>query len=346
MALPTKQILGILADNLRKRKSVIKISAKKATEWANGLEIPYGGETVLYTGHMYQLIPVMDAMATKMAGFEDSWIRSFMGIGRIMNKVINVSWFMSRVGRQEREHYGAFLRNIVKLLQSAGVEFGYLYGDEMYAGALVHDEGVDDAFAEHAKRVYAMLMEHGVRRVITVDPHTLNVMRSVYPDIIPDYDLEVVSYIEVLAEANPQVQNPINAPIAVHDSCVYARYENIVEQPRTLLSHAGAAIQEPKDHGRMTHCCGGPIESLFPSKARTIADKRMGQFREIGATDVAVMCPICLLNLQHAAGKDGPRVRDFSEILAEAYLGESGSGEAGEPSGVVAVEESSEPTAD
>jgi len=59
MPLPTGETIGILADNLRIRKSVLPISKKSATRWAKGLGLPKGGETVLYTGLMYQMIPFM-----------------------------------------------------------------------------------------------------------------------------------------------------------------------------------------------------------------------------------------------------------------------------------------------
>ena len=38
------------------------------------------------------------------------------------------------------------------------------------------------------------------RRVITIDPHTTNMLRSVYPKLIPGYDIQVKTYLEVLAE--------------------------------------------------------------------------------------------------------------------------------------------------
>ena len=67
MPLPIKPILGILADNLARRGSVLPISQRAATRWARGLNLPKGGETVIYTGHLYQLIPAIDAMAKQMA---------------------------------------------------------------------------------------------------------------------------------------------------------------------------------------------------------------------------------------------------------------------------------------
>ena len=71
MALPTKHVLGILVDNLLRRGSVLKLSPRTTVKWAQGLDIPRGGKTVIYTGHMYQLIPAISALAAKMAVFLD-----------------------------------------------------------------------------------------------------------------------------------------------------------------------------------------------------------------------------------------------------------------------------------
>jgi hypothetical protein len=322
MPLPTQYVLGILVDNLLKRKSVLKLSPRTTTKWAQGLDIPRGGETVLYTGHMYQLIPAISALAAKMAFFENSWITNLFGLGRFVNKFINLAWFMSRTDSNEVKQYNDILRKIAQLLQAAGVDFGYLYEEEMYSGALVHDEGVDDAFKRHAQRVFDVFKRNGVKSVITVDPHTTNMLRSVFPEYVIGYDLEVKSYLEVLSESNIDAFHILDQIITIHDSCVYARYEDIVSEPRFLLRKAGAKIIEPELAGKLTHCCGGPIESFFPGKAQAIAEKRIEQLAAAGGNIVA-MCPICLINLKHAAKGKNIEVKDISEYLVEAYCGES-----------------------
>jgi len=322
MSLPTKHVLGILVDNLLKRKSVLKLSSRTTTRWARGLNIPRGGETILYTGHMYQLIPAISALAAKMAFFENSWITNFFGMGRFLNKFVNLAWFMAHTDAKETKHYNDILSNIAQLLQAAEVDFGYLYEEEMYSGALVHDEGVDDAFKQHAQRVFEVFKRNGVKSVITVDPHTTNMLRSVYPEYVEGYDLEVKSYLEVLIDNNVEVPRTLDLDVTIHDSCVYARYEDIVNEPRRLLSQAGATIIEPENAGKLTHCCGGPIESFFPGKAQAIASKRIEQLAAAGGNIVA-MCPICLVNLKHAAKDKNIDVKDISEYLVDAYCGES-----------------------
>lgn len=316
MPLPTGNVLGILADNLERRKGVVPLSPKKAAAWAEGLDIPVGGDTIIYTGQMYQLIPSINAMANWMAKFEDSWLTKFFSVGRTMNKVVNLSWFLALGSGREQKAYNGLLRNIAHLLRTAGVEFGYLYEQELYSGALLFDEGVDDVFSEQAHRVYRTFKDNGVKRAITVDPHTTNMLRSVYPEIISEYDIEVKSYLELLAECDLNFTKQLQIDVIIHDPCVYARYEDVIAEPRHLLKNAGARIHELELSGKLTHCCGGPLESLFPSKAHAIAAKRVEQLASCGK-QVVTMCPICLANLKRSAGMT-LEIKDISEYLVDA----------------------------
>lgn len=317
MPVPIGDVLGILADNLDKRKGVLPISGKKSSAWAQGLGIPTGGKTLLYTGQLYQLVPAIDAMASQLAKFEETSITKYFGIGRKLNRVVNLSWFMAHSDPNEQKTNDKILRNIARLLQAAGVDFGYLYDRELYSGALLYDEGVDDVFASHAERVYRLLKESGAKTIITVDPHTTNMLRSVYPKVVSGYDLEVKSYLEVLAGRQPSSVKQLDTNLVIQDSCIYARYENVVDEPRTLLRAGGVRIEEPELSGRLTHCCGGPLESLFPGKAHEIATKRVQQLAGCSG-HIATLCPICMANLRRAASQD-MTIKDISEYLIEAY---------------------------
>lgn len=313
-----RNILGILNDNIDRRHSALPLSTNAHTRWATGLKIPRGGETVLYTGQMYQLIPSIQVMATSLSRFENSWVTRFFGLGRAINKVINLSRFMARPLRSEQDKYDNMIRNIALLLQSASVEFGYLYEEDLYAGALAYDQGLDKVFEKQARLVAEIFRRRGVKRVITVDPHTTDMLRTAYPKVIDNFDVEVKSYLEVLAEKTPAAFHKADADVVIHDSCVYARHQGIIYEPRMLLKNAGYQINEAEYSGKETQCCGGPIESLFPGKAHEIAAERVQQLAASGCP-VVTMCPICLVNLKSAAGKDGPEIRDISEYLAPLY---------------------------
>jgi Fe-S oxidoreductase len=297
---------------------VLPLSRNKATGWSEGLGVPFGGRTVLYTGLMYQLMPSMIALEKILARFEHSPFARLVAAGRIANRIIDFSRLAPlAVNRRDQEMFDSILRTIVLLLRAADVDFGYLYDEELYAGALAHDEGMCSVFEKHALRVHALFERHGVRRVITVDPHTTSILRSVYPRVTHDRRLDVKSYLEVLAERGMESPNLVERSVAIHDSCVYARHEGVVEEPRQLLRQAGVQIKEPEHSGKMTFCCGGPIESLFPGKARSIAEARIRQLAAASG-DVITMCPICMVNLRGAAG-NGVSVEDISGCLAAAH---------------------------
>ena len=318
MPLPTRAVVGILADNLRIRGSVLPIPARKATAWARGLDLPRGGETVLYTGLMYQLIPYIERLVALELKLGDTPLGRLAGLGRRVNRFVNGVAFIPGPSARERAEYDRVPANVARLLQRAGVSFGYLYEDDLYAGALAHDLGADKAVAQHARRVAEVLRRHGVKEVITIDPHTTNMLRSVFPALVEGFDVRVRSYLEVLAERRAAFDTPLDGKVVIHDPCVYARYENIVEPPRALLAAAGLEVAQPVNSGQITWCCGGPAEALFPAKAATVAASRVAQLREV-APDCVTMCPICLVNLRKSG--DGMRFRDISEYLVEASEG-------------------------
>ena len=317
MPLPTGDTIGILGDNLRLRGSVLPISTRKATNWARSLNLSHGGETVLYTGQMYQLTPYIQSLVRTQERLGESRLARFTKLGRSLNRAVNLSAFMARPSAETRAQYDRILIDVAVLLQQAGIVFGYLYRDDLYSGALAYDLGLDEAVARHALRVYEALKRNGVKRVITVDPHTTNMLRSVYPRMIESYDIKVRSYLEVLADQEMTVGRPLEGSVALHDSCIYARSENVIQEPRSLLTRTGISVKEPVNAGRLTWCCGGPAESLYPEKALANAERRVAQLRETAPVGVT-MCPLCLVNLRRGAG-GSMLFQDISYYLRQAY---------------------------
>ncbi len=322
MALPTKEVLGILVDNLKIRKCVLPISKKAASRWAKDLKIPKGGNTVIYTGLMYQLMPYISALVSALEKMEGSFLLKFIKLGRFANKFISISSFFGKINKHEVEKHNKTLYIIANLLKKSGLDFGYLYDNDLYAGALAYDLGTDEALNKHITKVYKTLKENNVKRVITVDPHTTNMLREVFPEKIKDFDIEVKSYLEVLIDNKIKPVKQINGEVVVHDSCVYARCENVIDEPRILIENSGTKISEPEDTKKFTYCCGGPVESLFPDKALVIGKERIKQLKKAGK-EVLVMCPICYANLSRSVtSDDNIKIKDITDFLNEAYLSE------------------------
>ena len=302
MSLPMRDVVGILGDNLRLRGSVLPISARKATRWTQGLELPRGGETVLYTGQMYQLIPYIERLVGSRAAPRRLAAGAVLRAGAARQSSSSTSR-RSWAGRRSRSarsttafHVGSSASCATRASSSAAC---------MKTTCTRERSPTTSGSTSSSPCTLGVcartFVKHGVKNVITIDPHTTNMLRTVYPTLLDEYDVTVRSYLEVLADHEQPATTESIGQIALHDSCVYARHEGIVEEPRTLLAGAGLEVLEPRNAGRLTWCCGGPAESLYPDKALATARKRVEQVQAV-STECVTMCPLCLVNLSKAAG--------------------------------------------
>ena len=141
--------------------------------------------------------------------------------------------------------------------------------------------------------------------------------------LLGNVGLKVTHYLLLLHDALRSGRLAFNrrprGPVVIHDPCLLARELGVVEEPRRLLEAAGYEVVNPRRHGRLTFCCGGPIESMAPGLALEIGAERLRELAAHGDR-VVVLCPICLTNLRAAARKKGISVRvdDISLYLSEA----------------------------
>lgn len=280
------------------------------------MNLPKGGETILYTGLLYQLVPYIDSMVSYLRRLE---IRGggLLKLGKIISKIVDISKIVSQVSKEDIMRQHEIIRNIAYLLKKINIEFGYLYEDELYSGILLYDLGRDDVFKEHIKKVYESFRKYDVKSIITIDPHTTHALRSIYPEFLPKFEVNVNNYLEVLNEADIRPEREIRENVTIHDPCYYARYEGIVEEPRILLKKAGAKIFEVERNRELTFCCGGPIESISPRLSREIAKIRVEELKR-ASNNIIVMCPLCYSNLKRVVGK-GVNLTDISFYLYRAF---------------------------
>ncbi|MCE4625985.1 MAG: (Fe-S)-binding protein [Desulfurococcales archaeon] len=313
-------VLALLRDNIRKTGLPVPVGKEVLWEWSKGLDLPREGEVLLYTGALYQLLPYISVFARQLARMEKSGAGrlAFKAFGKLGGRLGGLAGLVLKPSKVDIEYSHSILRSVVELLKAAGVSVAYDPGVDGYSGVLLYDMGLDDDFRAHAEGEARRLVESGARVIVTVDPHTTHTLRSVYPKLFPWFELEVRSYLEILAENVDKLgwKSGDAGAVTIHDPCFYARSEGIIGEPRTLLERAGYRVVNPRRWGRMTYCCGGPVESISPGLAGRIAEKRIEELHSTGAPVVAVMCPICLSNLRgHSRGK--LRVEDISILLRE-----------------------------
>ncbi|GAF74351.1 unnamed protein product, partial [marine sediment metagenome] len=268
------QLLTGLKDNIQRTGDPLGIKAEYWTEWAKGLNLLGKGETIILTGRMYQMLPYITSTTSLLASTKGFLSRRILGdIARRGSSIAGEKAIMWKAKKEEalKSRSAKALCGITKALSAVGYKPAYLYEDEPYSGALLYDLGLDKFLPEYITKVYSLLKERDVKEVIGVDPHTVFMLKEVYPRYINNYELGVRHYLDILAENIDELkrvqERRLEGEFVVHDSCVMARDLGITEPPRKVLESLGIKVLEPENTKLNTVCCGGPIEYAFPHMA-------------------------------------------------------------------------------
>ncbi len=309
-----RDIIDLVAANVRRSRNPFGAPTSRLNTWwrqAGGFA-RRPGDALLFTGLMYQAIPYIDATTRYLERLEGSRWADYLRFGRYLPTSL-AGWGLSLLtSGAEKQKFDGILRSICRLLSKSGVDFFYHPEMDFYSGILLYDLGDQEGFAAHARFVARTLKLHGVKKVITVDPHTTYALKELYPQYTGE-TFEVQPYFSLLRLGKAGGGNG-RGPVTIHDPCFYGRYLKLSEGPRQVLGSLGLEYVEVRNCGEFTSCCGGPAESVSPALNREILDRRVAELRARGAP-VVTFCPICLANLIKA----GLPVEDLAS-LAERYV--------------------------
>ena len=306
-----RHIIDLIAINVRKTGNPFGVPAAMINQWWKGVprQTRREGDALLFTGLMYQSVPYIENTTRYLERFEGTPWAGYLKFSKYTRYLPNwlVGWaFACLTPRAERRKYNGIVQNIYRILKKAQVDFFYRPELDGYSGILLYDLGDHQGFIRHARALAKNLKLHGVKKLITVDPHTTYALKVLYPKYAGE-SFEVQTYFELI-DFKAGNGHP---PVAVHDPCFYGRYLDLSEVPLKVLHNLGIGCVEVRWSGNFAHCCGGPAESLSPALTREILGHRVEELKATGAP-VVTMCPICLANLTKA----GVAVEDLSSLIA------------------------------
>ena len=300
-----KDIIEVLANNVRQTTSPFGIPKFMVNKWFKDIDLPKQGEYLLFTGLMYQFSPFIDKSTQYLEKYEGTKMASLLKYAKYMPGYLSGIGLAMITSGKEKKDAGQPLKNIVKLLQKSKVDFAYRSDLDNYSGILLYDMGDQKGFVAHAKKVAQKLKDAGIKKLITVDPHTAYALTELFPKYT-GISFEVKSYFELLDLGYKDA----GLEVTIHDPCFFGRYLTLSDVPRKILNNLGITASEIRNQGEFTSCCGGPAESISPSLSNEIMEKRVEELKEPG-TPIVAYCPICLGNLK----KSGAKVEDLSTIL-------------------------------
>jgi Fe-S oxidoreductase len=223
-------------------------------------------------------------------------------------------------------------RSTTKILSQAGIDFGILGKAEKDSGHEVRRFGEEMLFQDLKDQNTEAILNSGVERIITADPHAFNALKKDYTDLPP---VEHISQTIVKNVNAGKIRlKPLEEAEKVyvyHDPCYLGRHNSIYEDPRAALDAIPSLkrVEMEGNSGDRSFCCGGGGLMLFyePEEEQRMGVLRVKMAKEAGANVIVTACPFCLVNIEDAikvAGLEGElEAIDLCELIAEQMVTET-----------------------
>ena len=217
------------------------------------------------------------------------------------------------------------VRNLVKVLDKAGVDYGFIGEDEACCASEVFNLGEEGLFEEMLEENTETLNSFNAERIITISPHCFSIFKNKYPDL----NLEVWHYTQLLAklleDGDLEISKEFPHTIVYHDPCFLGKQNDIYDEPRYILNKIPSVeLKEFVRRKERSLCCeggGGKMWVESESTKERLSEQRARDAKELEASILAVACPFCVLTLDDAVKAKGfeeeMRVAEILEIMGE-----------------------------
>jgi len=208
-----------------------------------------------------------------------------------------------------------------RILQTAGVSFGILGNEEGCCGDSAMRGGNDYLFQSQAQANIEIMNGYGVKKIIAICPHGYNCIKKDYPNFGGNYEVyhhtEIIA--DLIAKGKIKFTQPVEGIFTYHDSCFLGRYNQVYDQPRSILNAIpGMKLAEMERNLSKSFCCGaGGARMWMEEHGDRINNARTDQAIAVNASTVAVGCPFCLTMIS-----DGIKDKQKSETMVALDIAE------------------------
>ncbi|NNL74878.1 MAG: (Fe-S)-binding protein, partial [Desulfobacterales bacterium] len=214
--------------------------------------------------------------------------------------------------------------SLVRILQKAKISFAILGIEEKCTGDYARRVGNEMLFQMMAQENIETLNNYNVKKIITACPHCLNTLKHEYPSMGGDYEvIHHAEFIDQLVKAGKiKLKNSLEGTLTYHDPCYLGRYNNIFDQPRSLLrSVSKGGLKELERHGRESFCCGAGGGRMWMEETigKRIYLERSEEIVRQQVSNVAVGCPFCMTMIEDGMKELGKeeeiKTMDIAELV-------------------------------
>ncbi|MFP3912126.1 MAG: (Fe-S)-binding protein [Desulfobacteraceae bacterium] len=212
-------------------------------------------------------------------------------------------------------------QNMVRILESAGIDFAILAGEEWCCGFPLMGAGAPQemkALMEHnLEKVKAL----GAEEVVFSCPSCYRTWKEHYPtDLKLSHSTQLI---ERLITQGAISLGELNETVTYHDPCDLGRNAGVFEPPREILKAIpGLTLVEMAANRNQSICCGGGgnLEMTDPALSARIAQQKIEQINETGAQTVVTACQQCVRTIKGKVRREklDLRVVDITDMVVKS----------------------------
>lgn len=210
-----------------------------------------------------------------------------------------------------------------KIFTKLGVGFKII-DKKICCGLPAFEGGYEAEARKLARQNFEIFKEEGIQEIITNSPCCYKMFLKDYPEMLPDWDIEVKNLWQIILDKleskSRLIKHKAMKLVSYHDSCYLGRHCEIYDAPRRILELIGYEIKEMPDSRGNSVCCGscGGLTRTNPKLADEIAKQRLLQAKRMGINKIIVTSLSEYELLNKNAGEFDMKVLEFSEVLSLA----------------------------
>ena len=217
-------------------------------------------------------------------------------------------------------------RSFVKILNSAGINFGVLGTEESSSGDAAKRAGNEFLFQMQAMTNIEVMNAYNVKNIVTTCPHSYNTIKNEYPSLGGNYTVQHHSEFisNLITKGKLTIKGDLKGKkIVYHDPCYLGRANRVYDSPRSLIRSLGVDVVEMKRSKSRSFCCGAGGSQMFKDAERGDKEINIDRTEEalgLNPDVIATGCPFCNTMMTDGvkAVKEGAaQVKDIAELIAE-----------------------------
>ncbi len=239
---------------------------------------------------------------------------------------IDVLFWVGCAGAYD-QRYRKVVQAFSRLMKHAGVSFAILGTEEKCTGDPARRLGNEYLAQMLIVENVETLNRYNIKKIVTSCPHCFHTLKNEYPQFGGNYEvMHHAEFLQQLVESGKiKISNSKSLTLTYHDSCYLARYNNVIDPPRGVLSAISGAnvveMQRSKDRG---FCCGagGGRMWLEEKQGKRINIERTEEALATHADIIGTACPFCMTMMSDGVKaketSENVQVKDIAELLWEA----------------------------